>query len=153
MTVTADSFRASFPAFQDSTTYPDPQVNMWISFATSLLNAAAWQDMLDMGTMLMVAHQISMEAVANAEAASGAQPGAAKGILTSGGAAGATFSYDASSVAAEGAGYFNLTIYGQRYWRLAMMFGAGPQQIGADPNSSDISSSPSSFAWPGPYWY
>jgi hypothetical protein len=130
MTVTAASFRADFPAFASTTKFPDAAVNFWLVVAGNMLSPDQWGAMLDAGTELFIAHNLALDAQANAEAATSAGiPGAKAGALASASVGGVAKSYDTSSSAIQGGGDFNLTAYGKRYLSLAEMFGAGGFQI------------------------
>ena len=145
MTVTTTSFRAMFPEFSDTTTYSDPMVTAWLGVAVNFVNADKWGDQTDFGVMLYTAHRIALAAKAVAQAAGGQIPGQFSGILTSKGADGISASYDASKIALEGRGHWNLTTYGLQFSELSNLMGAGPVVVGADDGSCDTSIS----AWPG----
>lgn len=129
MTVTAASFRTDFPAFANTTKFPDPAVNFWITVAGNMLSPDQWGAMLDPGTELFVAHNLALDAQENAAAAAGGVPGADAGSIASKSVGGVSKSYDTSSSAIDGGGDFNLTAYGKRYLSLAQMFGAGGFQL------------------------
>jgi len=143
MTVTAASFRATFPVFASTTTYPDPQVQLWLSVAVQQVNAERWGTLTDMGVSLYVAHQLVLEQKASMGASSGA-PGSTVGILSSKSVDGVSASYDVSASTEKDAGHWNLTTYGTRYWRFSKMMGAGPMQIGYN----DLAGN--SVVWQGP---
>jgi hypothetical protein len=142
MTVTVATFRTSFTEFTSATIYPDADVQFWLTYAGLLLNANRWKSMLDLGTSLFIAHNLVLEQQAKASAANGAPPGLSSGIVSSKSVDKVSISYDTNSAAEKDAGQWNLTIYGQRYFRLMKMFGAGPLQVG-------IGASPFDSAWPG----
>jgi len=147
MTVTAATFRTTFPAFGDIVKYPDSMVGMWLSVAVKLVNAARWGTLTDFGVMLYSAHNLALEAQATAAGAHGRVPGGQVGVLSSKGADGLSAGYDVSSVTEQGAGYFNQTTYGTRFYRLSKMMGAGPLQIGTtDPAQASVA------AWAGPIY-
>jgi hypothetical protein len=130
MTVTATSFRAAFPAFDNTATFPDPAVNFWISVAGNMVSPDQWGAMLDTGTSLFIAHNLVLDAQANSSAATPAGvPNGPAGALASKSVGGVSASYDMESSAIAGGGDFNLTAYGKRYLSLAMMFGAGGFQL------------------------
>ena len=149
MAVTPTSFRADFPAFVDATNYPDSAITFWTTVALQFLNAERWDTAIDIGTELFVAHNLVLEFQANTAAGNGAAPGLSQGMISSKSVDKVSISYDTGSAAELDAGHWNLTIYGQRYVRMARMMGAGGIQlgIGYDPNFSAASG-----AWPGPYW-
>lgn len=149
MTTTAATFRGSFPAFANMTTYPDPVVNFWIGFALKFLDPGRWGEAIDYGIMLFVAHNLSLEFNANAAAKKGQNPGFVTGPVTSGSVDKVSYSRDVSSALDSKNGHWNLSIYGLRYIQLVKMMGAGPVYVGA-PSAND-STSMYQGAWPGPY--
>lgn len=128
MTVTAAQFRTDFPEFTLAS-YPDASVNFWLAVAAKLLRPARWFDMLDLATELYVAHNLSLEFQAREDAAAGGAPGVSTGAVTSMAVGPASISFDASAGLEEGAGNWNLTVYGTRFAQLVRMFGAGPIQV------------------------
>ncbi len=145
MAITVAQFRADYPEFSSTTVYPDSQVNYWMNIAYILLNAGRWMRMLDMGAELFIAHNLALEARAQANASAGGIPGESTGPVSSKSVGPVSMGYDTTAGIEEGAGHWNLTIYGTRFIKLAKMFGAGPVQIG-------IGSAPSysGMAWSGP---
>lgn len=141
-------FRTSFPAFANATNFPDDAITFWLTLAYALFPADRWGDILDFGVQLYAAHNLSLEFMANKQAANGGVPGAASGMLNSKSIDKVSAGYDTASVAEEFAGNYNLTTYGMRLWRLIQQFGAGPIQVGAGPGCAP----PSQIAWYGPYW-
>lgn len=148
MTLDAAQFRTDFPEFTDTTAYPDSLINFWLALAGKLLNPLRWGDMLTAGQELFIAHNIVLEARAKLAADKGGIPGASLGVQSSKSVGPVSVSYDTASALEEGAGHWNLTIYGTRYIRLARMLGAGPVQVGAGGIGPNLSSA---GAWPGPY--
>lgn len=128
MSVTVASFRAAFPEFGNSTTYPDATVNYWIALAGRLLNADRWGDLLDDGVMLFAAHNLVLSAHAVSAASNGGVAGAS-GLVASKQVDKVAVSYDTGSVALEGGGEFNATSYGRRYFQLARLVGIGGGQL------------------------
>jgi len=126
MSVTAASFRVNYPEFASTTVFPDAGVNYWLTVAALLLNVDRWYDALDLGTELFIAHHLVLEAQAAKTAAVGGVPGVGSGLVASKGVDKVNISYDTTSSIEEGAGHWNLTIYGTRFISLARMFGSGP---------------------------
>ena len=145
MTVTNASFRADFPEFASTVTYPDGTVNFWMNIAAKMTNLDRWADMADMGQELFIAHHITLQARAQKEAANGAIPGAGSGPVSSKSVDRVSVAYDTAIAAEADGGNYNLTTYGSRYLHFARLFGAGPIYVG-------IGSLPPSagLAWPGP---
>lgn len=143
--ITPAQFRADFPEFASSVAYPNSQLTFWLNFAYVMLNATRWGRSLDMGAELFVAHNICLEARAQADAARGGIPGQQVGPINSKSVDKVSMGYDTSSGIEVGAGHWNLTIYGTRFVRMMKLFGAGPVQVG-------IGQVPSGNgpAWPGP---
>lgn len=96
----------------------------------------------DFAVELFVAHNIVLEKQAAAAAAIGGDPGVNVGIINNKSVGGVSVGYDVSSVVEDKGGYWNKTIYGMRFLRLARFKGSGPVQIG-------IGYNPSPFAWGG----
>ena len=130
MTVTAASFKTDFCEFSDISLYRDEDITFWLKYAGLLLNANRWGNILDLATELYVAHNLTIERQAKSAAANGAPPGLATGIISAKSVDSVSISYDTNSAMEQDAGHWNLTTYGQRYWRMMRMFGAGPIQIG-----------------------
>lgn len=150
-TITEATFRANFTEFSDVALFPPAVVNFWITAADLMLSVSRWGTVRDMGVQLYAAHNLSLERQAMNAAANGGVPGAASGAVSQKTVGPATIAYDAASAAAEGAGDFNATIYGQRLWRLIQIFGSGPIQIGIGAAPCGLGSPFfNGGAWPGP---
>ena len=146
MTVTAASFRDTFPAFGDVTRYPDPMVEMWLGIAVLSINAAKWGDLADTGVSLYAAHNLALEAQSVKAATRGGVPGGSVGLLNSKAAGGVSAGYDTTSTTEKDAGHWNSTTYGTRYYRLSRLMGAGPVQVGV--TVTEVAAAEA--AWPGP---
>ncbi len=81
--VTIAQFRADFPAFTDTTVYPDAMIQWNITWATNLMNAYRWGNMYVQGMELLVAHLSFLNAQQNLAAAAGGAPGISKGMIAS----------------------------------------------------------------------
>ena len=128
--VTAASFRAVYPAFANTTTYPDAQVTYWIAYADRLLyDIVRWADMRDDGIMMVVAHQLVLAARDALAAAAGGAPGSVAGAVSSKSVGGVSVSYDTSAAVLSNGGYWNLSAYGIQFWQLAMLVGIGGFQL------------------------
>jgi hypothetical protein len=125
---TAQGFRDVCPAFADEATFPDESIMFWLS-AACLLLTHRWGNMRGLATILFVEHNLALEAFSANTAAAGGIPGIGLGMVASQAAKAVSISYDTAMAGEEGAGVWNLTTYGQRLYRLMMMFGAGPVQI------------------------
>lgn len=129
MTVTASSFYADFPEFADVEAYPESTVSFWLALAVKLLDPCRWGDLLDVGTELFVAHNLTLDARNRKAASAGGIPGASSGVMSSKTVDKVSVSYDTAIAGVEGAGHWNLTTYGTRYIQLARMVGAGGVQL------------------------
>jgi Protein of unknown function (DUF4054) len=114
----------------------------------------------DFATEMWVAHQIVLDKQAAAAAATGGDPGTKIGIVSSKSVNGVSVGFDVGAttggVMQADAGYYNQTIYGQRFYRLMRIRGSGPIQLGigqAPPFLFFNSCGPlgSGNAWAGPY--
>ena len=83
----------------------------------------------DFASELYVAHNISIERRAQDEANTGGVPGTTTGPISAKSVDKVSISYDVAAAIIDGAGDWNLTIYGTRFARLVRMFGMGPLTI------------------------
>src|SRR5512135_1115056 len=114
MTIAVAQFRADFPEFASSATYPNSQIQFWFNLAYNLLNASRWGNSLDFGAELFVAHNLALEAKAQSEVAGGGIPGGQTGPISSKSIGPASVSYDTGVGSELNAGHWNLTTYGAR---------------------------------------
>lgn len=131
----AEAFRNDCPAFANAEMFPDESVTFWLNAATIMLNASRWRSSLGMATVLFVEHNLALEAYAQNTANAGGIPGMGMGVVASQAAKSTSLSFDTGLAGQPGAGHWNLTIFGTRLYRLMMMFGAGPIQIGTGSNA------------------
>lgn len=129
MSIDIATFRQDYPEFASVTAYPDSGITYWLKIAGLLLNASRWQDMLDVGTELFVAHNLALERLAQKSAATGAVPGLSTGPVSSKTVGPVTQAYDTTAGIVPDAGHWNLTTFGTRFIQLVLMFGAGPIQV------------------------
>lgn len=143
--ISPQQFRADFPEFNSSVNFPNSSLVYWLNLAYMMLNAGRWGKLLDVGAELFAAHNIAIEARALAESQNGGIPGSQVGPLNNKSVDKVSMGYDTSSGIIEGAGHWNMTIYGTRFIKLSRTMSAGPLQIG-------IGCAPvgSGAAWPGP---
>ena len=99
MAVTLASFRSVFPEFGDVEKYPDPAVSFWLDQAGVTLPQAFPATQVDWATMLFIAHNLTL------------------GTLSATGSGGAA-SFAPVTVTSAGAGIWNATAYGQRFYAL-----------------------------------
>ena len=154
MTMTVLQFRQAWPEFTSTTQYPDAQVAFWLAWAYMFINAPRWGQALDLGAGLFTAHNLSIEAVAQAEGANGAPPGRASGVVSAKTVEGLTITYDVAAAVNEQDQHWATTIYGTRFVKLARQFGSGPVQlgIGVAPIGQQFGATgyPMGAPWPGP---
>ena len=129
MTVTAASFVADYPEFANTVMFPATKIAKWLNIASLRLNPDCWCDLLDTGTEFFIAHNLAMDARNALSASKGGVPGQATGIVASKSVGGVSVSYDTGSGSMAGAGQYNLTTYGQQYYALEQIVGAGGIQL------------------------
>lgn len=111
--MTPAEFKVRYPEFASET---DPRVQMFLDEAIPHLDEARWDDLYVQGLGLYVAHSL---ALANADV------GADIGNDTNVKVGDVSISKDASVVKAQMENEFMRTTYGQRYWQMARLVGAG----------------------------
>lgn len=124
------SFRAAFPEFADTARYPDAMITFWAGLATAQVNVNRWGLQVPAGIQLYVAHEITLAAQNQKSGIIGGVPGGASGPANSKTVGNVTVSYDTQQTAERDAGWWNLTIYGKQFIRLARIYGAGVVQLG-----------------------
>ena len=123
------AFRTEFPEFADTTVYPTTQITFWAGVAELMVLESVWTTMRTAGVKLYVAHEITL-AAQNAKAGkTGGVPGTAGGTANSKTVGSVSVSYDTTSTSEKDAGWWNLTIYGKQFIRLARIFGAAAIQL------------------------
>lgn len=128
----SDQFRIDFPEFAHDSPeiYPDSMINFWYGIARKLLNIERWDDLLETGYKLFVAHKCSLALAAEAAAALGDRTGASVGLVgNSYNVGGVSVSYDISATTMPAAGEFNSTIYGKQFYQLMIIVGTGGYQV------------------------
>jgi hypothetical protein len=85
--------------------------------------------MFPTGEMLWAAHFITLDAMDAAAAAAGKPAGAVSGLVSSKSVGSVSVGYDLSIGTEEGAGHWNLTSYGRRFWSFLRMAGMGGIQV------------------------
>jgi hypothetical protein len=127
--LTVAQFRSDFPEFADPSKYPDSLITFWLNVAATLVNVQRWSTLAVTGQELVAAHYLVVSVRDRAAAQNGGIPGQVIGLQTAKAAADLSASYDYLALLVEGAGFWNQTTYGQRYFSLARLFGAGGLQI------------------------
>jgi hypothetical protein len=159
--ITVPSFRRDFTEFVDATIYPNTLISYYLRVATVLLNQARFGSPSttsdvnqytewDIAAGVFIAHHLSLEMVAIAEAANGGPPGIRPGVISAESVDKVSINYDNAASVDEGAGHWNQTVYGKRFIRFARMFGAGPVQLGV-PTGTALDPLNSSQAYQGPW--
>ena len=128
--MTISGFRTAYPEFTDTGRFPNGTVQYWLNTAYLMLNAGRWGRQLDIAAALYCAHNLVLEARAVADTAVGGLPGTNIGPISSKSVDKVSVSNDVNVATEEGAGHWNMTIYGTRLHRLIKLFGAGPIQLG-----------------------
>jgi Protein of unknown function (DUF4054) len=146
MAVTVASFRAVFAEFASAESYPDQRLAYWLALGEKMINVERWGDLADHGAMLFTAHRVTLQARSLRDAKFGKAPGSASGPVSSKSVDKVSISYDVSSSSEEGAGFWNLTTYGQEYIRLARIMGTGPIEVGASMSGPSASAHYNAFA-------
>lgn len=122
MAVTRDALVAVFPEFQDTATYPDAAVTFWLDQAGFALTQAVFGQQLDLATMLWVAHNLVLSRMGTTGGGVGAlAPATSKSV------GGASKSMDPSLILSEGAGIWNGSLYGVRFYNLIRALATGPR--------------------------
>lgn len=125
MTATYSTFVAAFPEFSNPATYPESQVNFWLTTAYSQIDATRLGAQVDLAAMLFAAHNITMGAQDAAASNNGATPGNPTGAISSEAVGPVSVGYDTNATAIKDAGEWNYTRYGQRYYTLIRRYCLG----------------------------
>jgi hypothetical protein len=120
------TLRLLFAAFADDTAFPDAVIQVWLDLAATFVNTG-WGPMQAFGQGLWAAHEL-------AKMTQAAQPGTSitgiTGIPSNKSVDSVSIGYDTTTGTVDGAGSYNLTVYGRQWYQLAMVFGMGPFQFG-----------------------
>lgn len=182
--ITPASFVVDWPQFGNQAQYPPAVVAFFIAWANIFMNPCFWggpsgnagnpaasppvaitptnppQYQIDIAAELLVAHLLTLEYMAQKQAASGAPSGTQTGVVAGKTVGPISISFDnAITSLNDGAAEYNLTIYGKMFYRMMMMFGAGPTQLGLGVAPPWSAFAPSQFGawagppmWPGWFW-
>lgn len=123
------SFRAQMPMFASVEGYPSAQFNFYLRLGVKLLPENRWDDLLDDGLALFVAHYLVLFKRSMLAADIGGDVGKVVGNETAKSVDSVSKSMDVSSVTLADAGQWNQTTFGVQFWQLAMMMGAGGVQL------------------------
>lgn len=126
-----EAFRQAFPHFTEQNA-PAARLRFFLALAKKQLPPERWGDLLDDGIALLTAHNLSLEAeIVKDKTGAGAIAAAAGPVTSESKTVGSmSKSVSRSGAAAQGtslvgAGNYNATIYGQQFWQLAQIVGAG----------------------------
>jgi hypothetical protein len=119
------TFRAHFPPFASTVTYPDQTVQFFIDTSSIMCDPRVWCQLQQMGVELMTAHFLAMQQYSMQGGSAGGVPGMATGLVTSKSVSKVSVGRDQGSTAMEGWGPWNYTIYGQQYAWYAQLAGTG----------------------------
>lgn len=129
MIVDQATFISIFPEFGDETVFTPTAYAFWEAEAERELPLSRFGSSLPLAIMLWVAHQLALSARSAQAYASGAAPGGSVSAVASKSVDGVSVSFDTSDSSLEGAGEWNATSYGQRFYRLLKSFGTGPLYV------------------------
>jgi Protein of unknown function (DUF4054) len=126
---TPAQFRLDFPAFRSPRDYPDETIEFWVAVVTNqmTLDPNRWAENLLLGQELFVAHMLTLERNNQLVTARG-RAAMATGGAVSRSVGGVNVAYDLSGAYSDGAGFWNLSSYGQRFWYMLNQAGMGPVQ-------------------------
>jgi hypothetical protein len=128
--ITVAQFRIDFSEFADPSLYPDSLILFWMTLAVAQVqNACRWGTLLPMAQELVTAHYVALAARDRVAGANGTLPGVPYGLAASETVGPVSVSYDYADLMIEGASAWNLTTYGQRYFALVRLVGAGGIQL------------------------
>lgn len=143
------TFRADYREFDDIVAYSDSAVLYYLTWATILLNPYRWLSALPLGVELYAAHFLTEEYQAYLNSQVGQAAGAVSGPVSAKSVDKVSLSYDVSAVVDGDAGDWNSTMYGRRFWRMVMIAGMGPIQVGIGCTPAWVFNGTNS-AWQGP---
>lgn len=130
MAFTYSDFVGAFPEFTDTTTYPEGTFTFWQGIAVLRLNACRWGALLDFGAQLFIAHNMLEQARALKVAEMGGiSVGQVSGPVSAKAVDKLSYAFNTDAVTVEGAGDWNATTYGVRFYQLALMMGSGGLQL------------------------
>lgn len=144
---TDQTFLMAFPAFNDASKYSFPQRNFWLQLALNSLDQARWGQDYEIGLYLFTAHHLSL--FGGDTKGKVGRPGQIPFPTGSKSVGSVSVGYDTSllsTLAAQGAGFWGLSMFGLRFWQLVQTVGMGGVQIGYGP----LPPAPSGIGFFGP---
>ena len=123
MSITVQDVRDRYPEFSDATTYPNARIQSFITKGEGELDEGEWADQYNEGMLAYVGHYLSWSTMTNNSGGSvgSVGPVASKSI----GDVSVSFASVVGSNPSAMQSFWNSTPYGQEYWRLLMLYGAG----------------------------
>jgi hypothetical protein len=130
VTVAPADLTTAFPEFGNAQVFPAAQIQFWCNIANDMLTVDVFGNRLSLAQLLYVAHNLVLSAQ-NVAAASrgGVAFGAVSGPVTSSSVGSVSKSIDVTLNAYQGAGPWNATSYGQRYFQMIKAFATGPYYV------------------------
>jgi hypothetical protein len=129
--MTEAEFRLEYAPFADVGTYSSARVQRWLERADRQITARVWDDDTRQWAIgLWTAHNIVLEQAALQQAENGGLPVGTSGRVTSQSVGGVSVSMNLGSIDVAGAGSYNATSYGQQFYQLLQMAGAGGGFVG-----------------------
>lgn len=122
-------FVTDFPEFGSTPLYPVSAITFWLTVAEQMVNASLWQGMTNLGIELYAAHNLVLEAQALRTSRNRIPGGISQGPISAKSVDKVSVAFAVEAAAEDGAGQYNLTIYGTRYYRFTQIFGAGGVQL------------------------
>jgi hypothetical protein len=121
------AFRQHFPEFSEANiqVYSDASITFWAGIGDLRLNTYRWGDLLTHGLELFVAHHVSLAAAEQQAALVGDVAGQAVNLKNNKSVGDVSVGIDNQAIIKEGAGNYNLTLYGRDFFELARIVGAG----------------------------
>jgi len=146
--LTTTQFRAMFAEFSDTTKFPDPMIQVWLDQAP--VDPCVWQDRYQLGQGLWAAHELKKFGPGGLT--SGGPNSGVGGIVSNKAVGPVSVGYDNSIGEEDGAGSYNLTIYGRQFWSILRLLPIGPIQVGpAAPPLYPLAGGGGGGAWIGPW--
>lgn len=125
---TVQEFREMFPEF-DEVLYPEARVNFALLRAERMLSIERWGDWWDDAVCLVAAHRLVIgQAALQSKNGTGGMDAAAGPVVSetkSVGGVSKSQSRAGTATANPAAMDWNLSVYGQEYWRQAQLIGMG----------------------------
>lgn len=125
----ASTLRAHFPEFADTTAYPDASIAFWFTVADLAVPSTVWGELWDQGCELYVGHHLAIAARDQQAVEAGGVPGEVRGPQTAKSVDKVSVAFDSGAVTHAGAGFWNMTTYGIRFYNLVRIVGAGGIQL------------------------